>query len=66
MVALGLQSKREITWAKIRIRTAMTARTREQACGLGAGRPMGTCRLTPGRIRTGPRRAGPVGAPAGA
>jgi len=38
MMALGLQSKREITRTKIRVRTAMAAQTREQGRYLG-GRP---------------------------
>jgi DNA invertase Pin-like site-specific DNA recombinase len=38
MMALGLQSKREITRTRIRVRTAMAAQTREQGRYLG-GRP---------------------------
>ncbi len=38
MLALGLQSKREITRTRIRVRTAMAAQTREQGRYLG-GRP---------------------------
>ena len=44
MLALGYQSKREITRTKIRVRAAMAAQTREQGRYLG-GRPhrrMGT------------------------
>jgi hypothetical protein len=38
MLALGLQSKRDITRTRIRVRTAMAAQTREQGRYLG-GRP---------------------------
>ena len=41
MVALGLQSKREITRTKIRVRTAMAAQTREQGRYLGGRPPYG-------------------------
>jgi DNA invertase Pin-like site-specific DNA recombinase len=41
MLALGWQSKREITRTKIRIRTAMAAQTREQGRYLGGRPPYG-------------------------
>jgi site-specific DNA recombinase len=41
MMALGLQSKREITRTRIRVRTAMAAQTREQGRYLGGGPPYG-------------------------
>ncbi len=41
MLALGFQSKREITRTKIRVRTAMTAQTREQGRYLGGRPPYG-------------------------
>jgi hypothetical protein len=41
MLALGFQSKREITWTKIRVRTAMAAQTREQGRYLGGRPPYG-------------------------
>ena len=41
MLALGLQSKREITRTKIRVRTAMAAQTREQGRYLGGRPPYG-------------------------
>jgi len=44
MLALGLQSKREITRTRIRVRTAMAAQTREQGRYLG-GRPPDAYRL---------------------
>jgi len=44
MMALGLQSKREITRTRIRVRTAMAAQTREQGRYLG-GRPPYVYRL---------------------
>jgi DNA invertase Pin-like site-specific DNA recombinase len=39
MMALGLQSKQEITRTRIRVRTAMAAQTREQGRYLGGRRP---------------------------
>jgi site-specific DNA recombinase len=45
MLALGLQSKREITRTRIRVRTAMATQTREQGRYLG-GRPPYGYRLT--------------------
>ena len=41
MTALGLQSKREITRTKIRVRTAMASQTREQGRYLGGRPPYG-------------------------
>ena len=41
MMALGLQSKREIIRARIRVRTAMAAQTREQGRYLGGRPPYG-------------------------
>ena len=41
MMALGLQSKREITRTRIRVRTAMAAQTREQGRYLGGRPPYG-------------------------
>jgi hypothetical protein len=41
MLALGLQSKREITRTRIRVRTAMAAKTREQGRYLGGRPPYG-------------------------
>ena len=41
MVALGLQSKREITRTRIRVRTAMAAQTRDQGRYLGGRPPYG-------------------------
>ena len=41
MLALGLQSKREITRTRIRVRTAMAAQTREQGRYLGGRPPYG-------------------------
>jgi site-specific DNA recombinase len=41
MLALGLSSKREITRARIRVRTAMAAQTREQGRYLGGRPPYG-------------------------
>ena len=41
MMALGLQSKREITRTRIRVRTAMVAQTREQGRYLGGRPPYG-------------------------
>jgi site-specific DNA recombinase len=42
MMALGLQSKREITRTRIRVRTAMAAQTREQGRYLGGRPPYGS------------------------
>ena len=41
MLALGLQSKREITRTRIRVRTAMATQTREQGRYLGGRPPYG-------------------------
>ena len=41
MLALGFQSKREITRTRIRVRTAMAAQTREQGRYLGGRPPYG-------------------------
>ena len=41
MLALGIQSKREITRTRIRVRTAMAAQTREQGRYLGGRPPYG-------------------------
>ena len=41
MLALGFQSRREITRTKIRVRTAMAAQTREQGRYLGGRPPCG-------------------------
>ena len=41
MMALGLQSKREITRTRIRVRTAMAAQTRQQGRYLGGRSPYG-------------------------
>ena len=65
MMALGLQSKREITRTRIRVRTAMAAQAREQGRYLGGrppyGRRTGTGWLTPGRTRTRPMPRGAGG-----
>ena len=47
MLALGLQSKREITRTRIRVRTAMAAQTREQGRCLGGRPPTGAGAATP-------------------
>jgi len=52
MTVLGLSSKREITRASIRVRTAMAAQTREQGRYLGGRPPYGTGLRTRGRTRT--------------
>jgi site-specific DNA recombinase len=41
MIALGTQSKREITRTRIRVRTAMAAQAREQGRYLGGRPPYG-------------------------
>jgi site-specific DNA recombinase len=41
MIALGVQSKREITRTRIRVLTAMAAQTREQGRYLGGRPPYG-------------------------
>jgi site-specific DNA recombinase len=65
MLALGVQSKREITRTRIRVRTAMAAQTRDQGRYLGGRPPYG---LPAGRRgpapEQGPRRLGTPGAPA--
>ena len=60
MLALGLQSKREITRTRIRVRTAMAPRPASRAATWAAGRRTGTGWPTPGRTRT--RRMPPGGA----
>jgi len=67
MLALGLQSKRQIARTRIRVRTAMAIQAREQTRYLG-GRPPygGTGWPTPDRTRTRSMPPGPPGAPAGA
>jgi len=62
MLALGLQSKREITRTRIRVRTAMAAQAREQGRYLGGRPPYGTGSPTPGRTRTRRTRRGGGGA----
>ena len=52
LLALGLQSKREITRIRIRLRTAMATQTREQGRYLG-GRPPHGYRLKGTRLRSG-------------
>ena len=63
MLALGLQSKREITRTRIRVRTAMAAQTREQGRYLGG---QAALRLPARRRRPsseqGARGVGPAGA----
>lgn len=66
MMALGLQSKREITRTKIRVRTAMAAQTREHDRYLGGRPPYGyrlaggmDLRGAPGRAQHGPDRPRP-------
>ena len=59
MMALGLQSKREITRTRIRVRTAMAAQTRDRAgTHRAAGRPMDTGSPTPAPSEQGPCRLG--------
>jgi site-specific DNA recombinase len=67
MLALGFQSKREITRTKIRVRTAMAAQAREQGRYLG-GRPPYGYRLGDAgpHPEQGARGVGAAGAPAGA
>ena len=52
MLALGFQSKREITRTRIRVRTAMATQTREQGRYLGGRPPYGYRLATPDRTRT--------------
>jgi len=52
MLALGFQSKREITRTRIRVRTAMAAQTREQGGYWAAARRTGTGWAMRGRTRT--------------
>ena len=66
MLALGLQSKREIARTRIRVRTAMATQAREQGRYLG-GRPPYGYRLAdagphPNKVA---RVVGAAGAPAG-
>jgi len=64
MLALGVQSKREITRSRIRVRAAMAAQARDRAATWAAGRRMGTGWQTRARTRT--RRTPPgAGAPGG-
>jgi DNA invertase Pin-like site-specific DNA recombinase len=67
MMALGLQSKREITRTRIRVRTAMAAQTREQGRYLG-GRPPYGYRLADAGPHPNKAHAawGAAGTPAGA
>jgi len=67
MLALGYQSKREITRTRIRVRTAMAAQTREQGRYLG-GRPPYGYRLADAGPHPNKAHAawGAAGAPAGA
>jgi len=67
MLALGLQSKREIARTGIRVRTAMATQTREQGRYLGGRPPYGYRLADAGpQPEQGARRMGPPGAPAGA
>jgi DNA invertase Pin-like site-specific DNA recombinase len=67
MMALGLQSKREITRTRIRVRTAMAAQTREHGRYLGGRPPYGYRLADAGpSSEQGPRGVGPAGAQAGA
>jgi site-specific DNA recombinase len=52
MLALGYQSKREITRTRIRVRTAMAAQTREQGRYLAGRPPYGYRLADAGRTRT--------------
>ncbi|HYB16210.1 MAG TPA: hypothetical protein VEF71_12165 [Streptosporangiaceae bacterium] len=52
MLALGVQSKREITRTRIRVRTAMAAQAREQGSYLGGRPPYGYRLADAGRTRT--------------
>jgi len=61
MLALGLQSRREIARTRIRVRTAMACQTREQGATWAAARRTGTGWLTPGRTRTRRTRRGAGG-----
>lgn len=61
MLALGFQSKREITRTRIRVRTAMATQTREQGRYLGAARRTGTAWPMPDRTRTRSTRRGAAG-----
>ena len=65
MLALGLQSRREIARTRIRVRTAMATQARERPLPGAAGRRTGTGSPTPGRTRTRSMRPGGGGAPAG-
>jgi hypothetical protein len=60
-MALGLQSKREITRTRIRVRTAMAAQTREQGRYLGGRPPYGYRLADAGRTRTRRMRRGDGG-----
>jgi site-specific DNA recombinase len=61
MLALGFQSKREITRTRIRVRTAMAVQTREQGRYLGGRPPYGTGSPMRDRIRTKPTPHGAGG-----
>ena len=65
MLALGYQSKREITRTRIRVRTAMAAQTREQGRYLGGRPPYGYRLAERARTRTRRTRRGGGGPPAG-
>ena len=62
MLALGLQSKREVTRTRIRVRTAMATQTREQGRYLGGRPPYGYRLADAGpHPNKAPRRLGPPG-----
>ena len=64
MLSLGMQSKREITRTRIRVRTAMAAQAREQGRYLGGRPPFGYRLADAWRIRTAsmpPGGGGPTG-----
>ena len=61
MLALGFQSKREITPTRIRVRTAMAAQTREQGRYLGGRPPYGSRLADADRARTRHTRHGACG-----
>jgi hypothetical protein len=66
ILALGLQSKREITRTRIRVRTAMATQTREQGRYLGGRPPYGYQLANAGpQSEQGARRLGPARPPAG-
>jgi DNA invertase Pin-like site-specific DNA recombinase len=61
MISLGLQSKREITRTKIRVRTAMAAQARDQGRYLGGRPPYGYRLADAGSTRTRRTRPGADG-----